>query len=319
MTMATALFRETPTRRLGAVRMLVGAYAVADLLVHASWIASAAAPAVLHAPFGLLRLLPVPRLDAAALGTLWASSLLLGTAVVVGWRARPAALALAVTYGWWLAEHWSYGVPNHGRTAIVAALVVLAACPATLSWSLDARRCRRRGAPAPPESSHVAGWAIEVIAVQLTFLYICSGIFKLVRVGPGWWHGGAIETGIVLFGPQWSVELASEYTDALHLLALVALLWELSAPLLLVRGRCRRGYATTAIVFHLTVLSVMNVDFVGMAVAALAMFRLERVGDAIIASFPTRSGRPENDPDQTLISLCPHVIRTTKSCRNTVS
>ncbi|MDN5859486.1 MAG: HTTM domain-containing protein [Pseudonocardia sp.] len=294
MTLGAELFPRVPVRRLAAVRIVVAAYTVVDLLVYRSWIASAAAPDVLHEPFGLLRVLHAPRLDTAPLAALWGTSVLLGIVVLVGWHARPAAFTLALTYGWWLGEHWAYGVPNHGRTVIVVALVVLSTSPSGLRWSLDARRSRRRGTPEPPATSRSAGWAIEVVALQLTFLYFCSAVFKLVYAGPGWWHGGAIEAGIVLVGPQWSLELASDHLGVLHALALGALLWELAAPLLLVRGRCRRGYAMTAILFHLSVLLVMGVDFTGMAVACLAMFRLERAGQRIVVAAGVLGDRADN-------------------------
>ncbi|MDN5860617.1 MAG: hypothetical protein L0H84_18590 [Pseudonocardia sp.] len=99
---------------------------------------------------------------------------------------------------------------------------------------------------------------------------------------------------IALVGAQWSRDLATDHLGVLHALALGALLWELAAPLLLVRSRCRRGYATTAIVFHVSVLLVVCVDIIGMAVACLAMFRLERVGERLVATgrrLATRSSR----------------------------
>lgn len=276
------LLPEVPVRRLAAVRILVAAYVAVDLLAHHHWIGYGDAPAALYHPRGPLAgtaagsLLDAARLGTAELTLLWSTCLTLAVLALAGRWSRAGCAVLAVTYWWWVVEHHAYGLPTHGRTAIVVALAALATAPAGAAWSLDACRRRRRGLPAEPSDSRAAGWVLSVIALQLTYLYLSSAIWKLAVGGPSWWSRGAVDTGIVLFGPSWAVRIVGEHPGAVHAAALAALLWELCAPLLLVPGRPRRLFAASAIAFHLGVLATMRIDFTGTAVACLALLLASR-------------------------------------------
>ena len=260
---AWSRFWHWPVRapRLARAGRLLAMAATLDAGRHLAWLRQARTPTVLQSSFGPLRSLGAGRLGSHALALLWIAVITAGV-IAAGVplkadRTRRAAFGgLALLYAWWSGEHYAYGVPSHATTALVMSLIAFALAPS------------RGYVSEPAADAQVSGWPLHVTVVSLAFLYLTSTWAKIDLSGFGWWHGGATETGVALWGPGWAQRFTAANPSLVHVGAFVALVGEPLVAVGLLVPRTRRLASVVAVAFHLVVRVFMGIDFLPMAACA---------------------------------------------------
>ena len=255
---------EVPAAQVERARRLLVIGTALDTVRKVTWLREARAPSILRIPFGPLDWLGVPRLHQEGLTGLW-----LAVIVCAGFALRGSArsvrfatLILAVLYGWWAADHYSYGEPSHSRTALVTALVAFAFAPVPSTRADSGAAGARQPVGQGPT---VSGWPIEILTLTLALLFLSATWAKLTVVGVDWWHDGATQAGIALWGPSWSRSFTAAHPGIVDAAAFGALVAEPLVGAGLVIRWSRRYAAMAAVGFHVVVLLAMGVDFLPMA------------------------------------------------------
>jgi hypothetical protein len=207
--------------------------------------------------------------------------------------------------------HW-----DHRELTLVYATGVLALTPA---WDVMAAR---RSRAARLRGAHRAGLLAISIVVILQYLYI--GAARVFIGGPGVFMNGTLQNwienrnlrpqpfgfdlGLLVLGPEWSIPL--------DLLFLGGTLLELSAVavLFLRPGPVKVLLVVGFAAFHLSILMLMNVNFVENVVLLLLFFDLATpLRRAGIEPRPLASGLPTTDVRRSAIGtwfLGPRVVRS---------
>lgn len=163
----------------------------------------------------------------------------------------------------------SYGEPSHSRTALVTALVAFAVAPVRFTRpgsevTGNGTGATGEGQPDGQEPT-VSGWPIEILALTLARLFMSATWAKLTVVGVDWWHDGATQAGIALWGPSWSRSFTAANPGIVDMAAFGALVAEPLVGVGLVIRWSRRYAAMAAVGFHVVVLLAMGIDFLPMA------------------------------------------------------
>lgn len=254
-------FAPAPAERLAAVRILVGAFALAWVAGRlAESYAVARLPATHFAPTGVVRLIAAPLPPTVALAIGVATSLLLLAFVLGAWFRVVGPLA-ALGLLWTLTYRNSWGMVFHTENLLVLHVIVLALAPSADAWSLDARR------GAPPTGY---GWVLKLLVAITVVTYVLAGVAKLRLAGTGWLDGEQLRNHIAVDNLRKAVlgdsiaPLATPFLDhpaGFTVFSLLTLVLELGAPIALVGGRLARGWALGAWSFHVGVVLLMNIWF----------------------------------------------------------
>lgn len=271
--------------RLAALRILIGAFAVAYLAVRL--------PNLLalydlggFQPVGVASLLSAP-LPPAAVVAQALLALLLGLAFALGLGFRLTGPAFALALLWVLTYRNAWGMVFHTENLLVMHALALGCSPAADVWSLDARRARRRGA-APPVPSTRYGWPVRLLVLLTLGSYLVAGVAKLRLSGLSWAASDLLRNYIAydnlrkhLLGDWYSPFGAwlVRFDWLFPPLAAGSLALELLAPLALLGPRTARVWSLLAWSFHLGVWAIMAIFFpyplFGLAYAPL--FAVERL------------------------------------------
>jgi hypothetical protein len=286
-------FAPAPAERLAVVRIVVCGYALAWAVVRTpTWLDLARLPEVRHRPVGVLTLLDGP-VTPLAVGVLAAGTVLAGAAAVVGWRWMFSGPAFAAGFLVLASHGASWGQILHTEHLPALHLLVLAASPA----AGDALAVGSRRAPGPAADRY--GWPLRALALVTVTTYVVAGVAKLRYGGPEWVSGEVLRNLVAhdnlrkqLMGDP-SSPVARYVVGHPSLFAPAAVLTvvvELGAPLALVGGRLRTLWVATAWAFHVGVLVMMAVLFLYplLGVAFVALFRAERLADAVRGRWPGR-------------------------------
>ncbi|MCA9650102.1 MAG: HTTM domain-containing protein [Myxococcales bacterium] len=276
-----------PARRLAMLRLMVGSYAVAYLLVRFAHIVSVSGMSANQwKPVGPVVLLGAPLPGAVVVATT-VLAVLMGAAFVAGWRFRVTGPAFALLLLWVTSYRNSWSMIFHTENLLVLHVIVLAASPAADAISLDARR---RGWEPDDEPRAWYGWAIRLLCAVTVVTYFIAGWSKVANAGWGWATSDTLRI-YVAYDNLRKVELGAGYswlgtTLAQHgwlfpPLAMLSLALELGAPVALLHPRVGRAWAALAWSFHVGVLVLMAIMFhyqvSGMAYASF--FEVERLHD----------------------------------------
>lgn len=262
-----------PPERLAALRIVVTAATLVYLVVRAPHLLDVVRLGTEQpdrfAPVGAAHLLSEP-LTSAAGAALVAVTLVAGVAAVLGWRWRATgpvfALAVLVT----LSYRNSFGQIFHTENLVVIHLLILAVVPAADAWSLDRRRRDVAGLSRPPTTDPRYGWPAQLMVVAVVVAYVIAGWAKVRAQGIGWATGDVLRDHVAhdglrktLVGDRASPigTLALRHDWVFTPMAVFGLVVELAAPVALLGGRIRVGWAVAAWVFHLGVLVVMGIFF----------------------------------------------------------
>ena len=300
------LLAPAPARRLAALRIAVGAYALI-------W-ASVRLPAHLgHAdqaagrwePEGVLAPLDAPPSDAVIVAlSLLTPLLAFAFATGRGYRVVGPACAAAVLVLATLDSSW--GQVFHTENLMVLHLVVLALAPQAADALVLRRRARARpdggiprhqptdppNEPGDPPDDPRYGWPVRLAAVVVVLTYLITGIAKLRIAGVEWIDGETlrhlvaydnVRKGVLgdSYSPLGTALVAHAWVFAP--LAALAVAVELGSWVALAGGRWRTAWVAAAWAFHVGVLGLMAIVFAYplSGVAFLPFFRLEVLVDRL--------------------------------------
>ncbi|MBK8942954.1 MAG: hypothetical protein IPM79_36495 [Polyangiaceae bacterium] len=254
-----------PAERLAAVRLLVGTFALIYLLVRLGSFASVAThDAGDFAPAGPARLLSGPIPAWGVYGAV-ALTLAFGVTFLVGWRFKITGPLYAASLISVLAYRNSFGMIFHTENLMVMHVAILALSDSAAAYSLDAKR-----EGATPEPARRYGFALQWLGVVTAVAYVLAGVAKLRVSGLGWAGGEILRNHIVydnlrkhLLGDSFSPLGAwtARHTWLFPPLAVLTLIFELGAPIALLRGRIAKAWALVAWSFHVGVLALMWILF----------------------------------------------------------
>lgn len=274
-------FAPAPAERLAALRILVGGFALVYLIVQAPlWLGDVGFARRDFHPLGVVRLLdePLARGERVAL---WAAALALAVPFTLGLAYRIVAPLFAATLLAALSYRNAWGMPFHTENLLVLHTIVLALAPAADAWRLG------RAGPGAGSLDARYGWPLTLMAAITVTTYLLAGVAKLRLGGWAWTDGDALAEQIAidnlrkhLSGSPMSpiAALFLGHGWLLRGLAILTMVVELGAPLVLLDRRLARMWALAAWGFHVGVVALMAIVFpyplVGLAYAPL--FACER-------------------------------------------
>jgi hypothetical protein len=264
---SAAWFAPAPAERLGALRVLIGGYALFYLARRRRMLARIAeTDARLFAPVGLARPLSRPLNPAAARATVDAT-LLANLAFVAGAWHQVTGPLYAWLLLWTLSYRNSWSMIFHSDNLLALHAIVLACSRSADALALDARRTRR-AAPAPHWRY---GWPIQLMRTLTTLPYCLAGIAKVKGpLGWRWATGESLRRQVAVDGLRKEL-LGSSATPAafalyrhvelFRALAVGSLAVELLAPATLASRRASQLWALNALGMHWGILAVMGIRF----------------------------------------------------------
>jgi hypothetical protein len=188
-----------------------------------------------------------------------------------------ALLLVVLTY----ANSW--GGILHSDNLWVFHVSVLSLAPAADALSLDARRLDR-----VPSSHFKYGWPIRLMCWICVFTYFLAGLAKLKNGGLGFIEGESLRNYVALDNVR-KIELGSLHSPLAALvlpfpglfqaLAVVSLVLELAAPLVMLQAKVAKVWSVAMWSFHLGVLALMAILFPYPVtfIAFAPFFRTERL------------------------------------------
>lgn len=285
---------------LALLRVLVGGYGVAYVLARWGHLRSFEDRAAEQFdPVGVVGLVtddPLPRP--------WITVLLVvvvaaGVAFAAGfgWRVSGPAFAVGLLVVTTYRNSW--GQVLHTENLAVLHSLVLAASPAAVVWSVDARRRRVTVDPAP---SPRWGWAVRVMALVTVLTYFVAGVAKLRIAGWDWLAGDVLRSQVahdnlrkhLLGDPSsfvggWLAGVPWLWPP----LSAVTLAVEMGAPLALWGRRLALVWSGMAWLFHWAVLGLMAILFpyhlIGLGL--LPVLASQGLVDDALAKLEARAGR----------------------------
>ncbi len=269
------------------LRLLVGGYAVAYLLVRFAHIISVSGmSATQWRPVGPVVVLAAP-LPAALVVISAVAAVLLGVAFVAGWRFRVTGPVFAVLLLWVLSYRNSWSMVFHTENLLVLHVLVLAVAPSADALSLDARR---RGVVLDDTPHARYGWAIRLMGAVTVTTYFIAGWSKLHNAGWEWVTSDTLRVYVAYdnlrkvelgAGYSWLGTTLAQYGWLFPPMAAVSLGVELGAPLALLHRRIAAVWSALSWSFHVGVLVLMAIMFhyPVSGVAYVSFFRVERLHD----------------------------------------
>lgn len=201
--------------------------------------------------------------DDRALLVGWVLLLVSALAMMVGWHSRLASIVVCVLILSF--QHRNPSAFNSGDVLIRIEALFLALAPSGAALSLDQRR--RTGAFCSAQVR--APWAIRLLQIQLSVLYLASVRWKLS--GAAWSEGTAVSYALRLKDmliapvPQWFIENPM----LINIATWAALATELSLGVLVWNRRLRPWVLLAGVGMHASILLTMGVGFFTPAVFVL--------------------------------------------------
>jgi Vitamin K-dependent gamma-carboxylase len=279
---------EAPAERLGALRVLVGLFAVIYLLIRTVAMVSEPHQAAFR-PAGVAKLLSAP-VPGWVLIVSFVLTIATGLCFTAGYRFRATGPAFAALLLWTLSYRNSFGMIWHTENLIVMHVAILAFSGAARAVSLDA--CRAPGEAAPSKSF---GATIQLINLVTVLAYVLAGVAKLRVSGLDWTNGDILRNHVaydnlrkLLLGDSYSPlgAWAARHVWLFKPFAALTIVVELAAPVALYGGRLAKLWVLAIWSFHAGVLALMWILFPYQLslVAFAGFFHTERL-------FPTAFAR----------------------------
>lgn len=297
-----------PACRLAMLRILVGGYALAYLLVRFGHLVGVSGMSAKQwKPVGPAVLLAAP-LPPAAVTAAAVLAVLLGVAFVAGLRFRLTGPAFAAALLWVTSYRNSWSMVFHTENLMVLHVLVLALSPAADALSLDAR-----GRPPVDDAPRARyGWAIRLLCAVTVTTYFIAGWSKLQNAGLGWVTSDTLRVYVAYdnlrklelgAGYSWLGTMLAQHGWLFPPMAALSLAVEVSAPLVLLHPRVARWWCVAAWSFHAGVLVLMAIMFHYpiSGVAYASFFPVEALHDRWRRSRAAR-GRGHADADEAAAS-----------------
>jgi hypothetical protein len=255
------LFSPAPAERLAVLRIAIGSFALAWVLIRFSEIVAVSKLTTGFRPIGVVRILDAPLPPELVIAITVATCVLLA-AFVVGIAYRYVAPLAALGLLWTLTYRNAWGMPFHTENLLVLHVIALSIAPAADAWALARRPAT------PPDSGY--GWAIKLLVALTAATYLLAGIAKLRIAGVDWLDGEQLRNQIaidnlrkLLLGDPIAAFATTllEHPGALTAFSVMTILLELGAPGALLGGRIAKLWALGAWGFHVGVILLMNIWF----------------------------------------------------------
>lgn len=271
----SALFPALPLARVRALRVIVHAFVVLDVLTLSRDVLSHTGNAGFFTPVALARLLQLPPVTAPVAGTLLALILLGSAAVIAGLRPRVSGAVVAVAFWVWMLYSNSYGYIAHDHMALMVATAVLPTVPG------GARPDPGNGSGrSGPVTSEAAGWALRAVQIAVVATYFFSLVPKILYSGSlaNWGNSAILTWASIRRGSglaHWLVEVAPWVFVPAQWAGLT--LEALSPVVLFLRGRALHLAVALYLGFHLGTLVLLGIHFLPTALCWAAFLPLERL------------------------------------------
>lgn len=271
-----------PAERIATLRILVGGFALAYLLIRAPALISPAefAPSA-FAPVGPVSWLRAPLPPWAVYAT-YGAAVVTAVPFVAGARHFLFGPLFALLLLWVTSYRSSWGMIFHTENLLALHALLLAAAPAADARSVDARG----RVPASPHGRY--GWAVRAMCLVTVLTYVLAGVAKLRNSGVAWTSGDVLRVHIAYDNLR-KIELGSIHSPLgaamvswgwlFPPLAWLTLVFEIGAPAALLGRRVAAIWAIGAWFFHFGVLLVMAIAFPYplSGVAFASFFRAEKL------------------------------------------
>ena len=252
-----------PRARVAWLRHIAYAFVFLDVFVTTSWVAlHRNVPTELYRPLFFARWahLPEPTHDLVVGVQI---VLLVSAAVAATGRwTRAAGWTVFASYLAWMFIAMSYGKVDHDRVAYLVALAVLPTVgPARVSDDGE---------------DEAAGWALHMVQVAVMLTYFLAAFAKLRYGGPEWVNSATLMRAVIRRGTDLGQPLG-DHPELLRAAQWALVGFELTTPLLLVRGWIGRLYLGGAFFLHAVTYLTITIVFLPHCVALLAFLPLERL------------------------------------------
>jgi hypothetical protein len=279
---------EAPAERLGAIRVLVGLFAVVYLLIRTVAMVSEPHQAAFR-PAGLAKLLSAP-VPGWVLIVSFVLTIATGLCFIAGYRFRATGPAFAALLLWTLSYRNSFGMIWHTENLIVMHVAILAFSGAAKATSVDA--CRLPGDASPSKSF---GATIQLLNLVTVLSYVLAGIAKLRVSGLDWTNGDILRNHVaydnlrkLLLGDSYSAlgAWAARHVWLFKPFAALTIVVELAAPVALYGGRVAKLWVLAVWSFHVGVLALMWILFPYQLslVAFVGFFHAERFFPGVLSA-----------------------------------
>ena len=264
------LFEPMPVARVAALRLLVFAFVVVDvLLLHTSgWYHGWADP-VWYEPLLVGQALHLPAATVLLVQVLKWGCVAAALAAMTGRAPRLLGWTVAVAWTWYQYVAFSYGKVDHDRADFVVALALLPTVG--LAHLSDRRR------------SEAAGFALRAVQLAAVATYFLSAWAKVRFGGWEWVNSATMVRAVVRRGTpmaQWLLEVPW----TLHWFQWVLFTAELTSPVIfLLSERWRRRVVAAWFVFHALTYAAITFAFWRHLVMMLAFLPLERYAASLRA------------------------------------
>ncbi|SDO71111.1 hypothetical protein SAMN04489867_0385 [Pedococcus dokdonensis] len=293
------LFAPMPLSRVAALRVLVFAFVIVDvLLLHTSgWYHGYADP-VWYEPLVMGTVLHLPAATVLLVQVLKWGCVAAALAAMTGRAPRLLGWVVAVGWVWYQYVAFSYGKVDHDRADFVVALALLPTVG--LAHLSDQRR------------SEAAGFALRAVQLAAVATYFLSAWAKVRFGGWDWVNSATMVRAVVRRGTpmaQWLLEVPW----TLHWFQWVLMGAELTSPVIFfLSEKWRRRVVGGWFVFHAMTYGAITIAFWPHLVMMLAFLPLERYAAWLREQFgrlrggsPRRGPQPDRgrEPEQALPSV----------------
>ncbi len=293
-------FVEAPPARLALLRILIGSYSLYYIGSRVGLLDRVAhTDPSLFEPVGITSLLTSP-LAPGLSGLIVLLTLGAGILFVLGWRHRYTGPAFGLLLLAVLTYRNSWSMIYHSQNLVVLHVIVLGLTPAANALSLDVLGRSKWGGSVlwrlgtwPTTESATDwryGWPIRLICSVTALSYFLAGAAKVLgEVGWSWARGEALRSYITRDGLRKElladgasplVSVVSEHVELLTIIAVMSLVLELGAPLVLVNPRAARVWAILAFGMHWGIFFIMGIRFRYQlsGIAFAPFFDIEKLG-----------------------------------------
>jgi hypothetical protein len=258
------LFAPMPRARIAWFRTLIYLFILVEVLVLRPWVAdNGLMPADQYHPLMIGRLLPLPTPTPLLVDIVKYSLLVFAAIAASGRLVRFAGTMVFLLFFEWMLIAFSYGKVDHDRFAFLVALAVLPLV-GKAHWRDES-------------SDESSGWAIRCIQLGVVATYFLAAFAKIRFGGIDWVNGATLMRAVIRRGTF----LATPLEDAPWLLIVTQwfiVIFELAAPVMLMRNMAGRLYVYIAFAFHFMTYSMITIMFWPHMVCLTVFLPLERLG-----------------------------------------
>lgn len=256
-------FSPLPRRRIAWLRVLLYSFIVVDVFFLRPWVADyGPVPESQYHPLMIGRLLPLPAPTPLVVSVVKYALLACAVVAASGRFVRLAGVLVFGLYLEWMVIAFSHGKVDHDRVAFLVALAVLPTL-GKISWDDET-------------SDDKAAWAIRCIQLTVVATYFLSAFAKIRFGGIDWVNGATLLRAVLRRGTDLAAPLET-MPEVLRVAQWGIMLFELSSPLLMARGRIGRFYLASAFVFHAITYATIEIVFWPHVACLLAFLPLERL------------------------------------------